>query len=139
MVLINKGTAGVTEIVAGALQDHRRAFIMGTPSYGLGSVQNVEILSNGYGVRFTIAEWFTSNGHKIEGNGITPDVFFDPSLNIGKNGKDLIFSDGDVLIKAATEILKKSPSGRVEDMSVTAEEVMSRYRRRSPKNDPSAK
>jgi carboxyl-terminal processing protease len=134
IVLINKGTAGITEVVAGSLQDRRRAMILGSHSYGLGTVQSAEPLSNGYGVCLTIAQYITPNGHEIEGKGITPDVFFDPLLNTDKEGRDLTFSDSDIVIKAAVEILKKSPSGKPEDMSATAGEVIKDYEKTYRRN-----
>lgn len=74
VVLINGGSASASEIVAGALQDHRRAIILGTTSFGKGSVQNVEMLREGYGLKLTIARYYTPNGTSIQARGIEPDV-----------------------------------------------------------------
>ncbi len=74
VVLINGGSASASEIVAGALQDHKRALIMGTTSFGKGSVQTVETLRDGYGLKLTIARYYTPNGHSIQAKGIEPDI-----------------------------------------------------------------
>lgn len=74
IVLINGGTASAAEIVSGALQDQRRAIIMGTDSFGKGSVQTVMPLGNGDGLKLTTALYFTPSGRSIQAEGIQPDV-----------------------------------------------------------------
>ena len=74
IVLINGGSASASEIVAGALQDHKRALILGTDSFGKGSVQTVINLGGGDGVKLTTARYFTPNGTSIQASGIVPDV-----------------------------------------------------------------
>jgi carboxyl-terminal processing protease len=75
VVLVNSGTASASEIVAGALQDHQRAVIMGTTTFGKGSVQTIIPLSNQNAIKLTTSRYFTPNGRSIQAEGIVPDVW----------------------------------------------------------------
>ncbi|MCY1360887.1 hypothetical protein D9M69_475350 [compost metagenome] len=74
MVLINGGSASAAEIVAGALQDHKRGVLMGTDSFGKGSVQTVLPLNNDRALKLTTALYYTPNGRSIQAQGIVPDI-----------------------------------------------------------------
>tara|TARA_Y100000590_G_scaffold53325_1_gene55797 strand:- start:2316 stop:3452 length:1137 start_codon:yes stop_codon:yes gene_type:complete len=75
IVLINNGSASASEIVAGALKDHKRAIILGSRTYGKGSVQSIIPLRNGGGIRITISKYYLPSGKSISEVGITPDIF----------------------------------------------------------------
>jgi len=93
IVLVNKGTASASEIVAGALQDHQRAVIMGTQTFGKGSVQTIIELEDGSGLKLTVARYFTPRHRSIQELGITPDVVVadaaPPARDPGPGEKDL--------------------------------------------------
>jgi carboxyl-terminal processing protease len=77
VVLINEGSASASELVSGALRDYDRAIIVGTRSYGKGSVQTWRQISNGGGLRITIAHFFTPKNGVVNGVGLTPDIVVD--------------------------------------------------------------
>ncbi len=74
IILVNGGSASASEIVAGAIQDHKRGIIMGTKTFGKGSVQTIQELGNGGAVKLTTARYFTPSGRSIQALGITPDI-----------------------------------------------------------------
>ena len=77
IVLINNGSASASEIVAGALKDHKRAIILGSSTYGKGSVQSIIPLKNGGGIRITISKYYLPSGQSISEVGVKPDIFVD--------------------------------------------------------------
>ena len=77
VVLVNAGSASASEIVAGALQDHKRAVIMGQPTFGKGSVQTILPLGNNTAIKLTTARYYTPNGRSIQAKGIMPDILLD--------------------------------------------------------------
>ena len=79
VVLVNEGSASASEIVAGALQDHKRATIMGSQTFGKGSVQTVRPLGTDTGIKLTTARYYTPSGKSIQAKGIVPDVMIDES------------------------------------------------------------
>ena len=83
-VLVNKGSASASEIVAGALKDHRRATIIGTPTFGKGSVQTIIPLSEGHAIKLTTSRYYTPSGMSIHARGVAPDVV----VERGPDGED---------------------------------------------------
>ncbi len=80
-ILINGSTASASEIVAGAIQDHKRGFIIGTPSFGKGSVQQVAKIDDEKGVKLTIAQYMTPSNKKIQAIGIIPDITIEDTMS----------------------------------------------------------
>ena len=83
VVLVNGGSASASEIVAGALQDHKRAIIMGTQTFGKGSVQTILPLGNGTAIKLTTARYYTPNGRSIQAKGIVPDIVAEDPATAG--------------------------------------------------------
>lgn len=108
IVLINGGSASASEIVAGALQDHQRALILGTTSFGKGSVQTLVSLPNKAGLKVTVARYYTPKDRSIQAKGITPDIVL--SMTDGRN----ISGDSKQKVRKEAD-LKRHISG--EDLS----------------------
>lgn len=90
VVLVNKGTASASEIVAGALQDHARGVLMGAQTFGKGSVQSIIELEDGSGLKLTVARYFTPKHRSIHGQGIAPDIAVEaapPPPPVARDGK----------------------------------------------------
>ncbi len=89
VVLVNGGSASASEIVAGALQDHGRALILGTKTFGKGSVQTIIPLEGGAGLRLTTAHYYTPKGRSIQAKGIEPDIVVSESLSSTPEGMEM--------------------------------------------------
>ena len=85
VVLVNGGSASASEIVAGALQDHKRAVIMGTQTFGKGSVQTVLPLGNNTAIKLTTARYYTPGGRSIQAKGIVPDILVEDPASAGQD------------------------------------------------------
>ena len=96
IVLVNGGSASASEIVAGALQDHRRATVLGTQSFGKGSVQSVIPLPENGALKLTTALYYTPSGSSIQGKGITPDIKVEQPLPDEMKGRDLSRGESDL-------------------------------------------
>jgi len=101
IVIINQGSASASEIVSGALKDHKRAIILGENTYGKGSVQSIIPLKNGGGIRLTISKYYLPSGKSISDVGVMPDIF------VEEKGDDFrINSDTDNQLDYAIKLLK---------------------------------
>ena len=87
VVLVNSFSASASEVVSGALQDHGRARIVGTRTFGKGAVNLLRELESGAGLNITVAQWLTPNGRTIEGGGIEPDVRVGREVNVRAHGR----------------------------------------------------
>jgi len=101
IVIINNGSASASEIVSGALKDHKRAIILGENTYGKGSVQSIIPLKNGGGIRLTISKYYLPSGKSISEVGVLPDIYVE---EVGDNFK--INSKTDNQLKYAVNLLK---------------------------------
>jgi len=117
IVLVNGGSASGSEIVAGALQDHNRAVILGTPTFGKASVQTIIPLDDGSGLRLTTARYYTPNGKSIQATGIIPDVIVKETAFHSKEEKEKIRYIKEKDLKGHFE-----PEGIKEEITTTKEE-----------------
>ncbi|MBU3949377.1 MAG: S41 family peptidase [Proteobacteria bacterium] len=123
IIIINGGTASASEIVAGALQDHKRALILGTTSFGKGSVQSVEPLRDGYALKLTIARYYTPSGRSIQAKGIEPDI----ELRHRTIGDESSYDDGGMLKeKDLKNHLDANPDEKKKAMEADSKEEKSK-------------
>ena len=125
VVLVNEGSASASEIVAGALQDHKRATIMGSQTFGKGSVQTVRPLGPDTGIKLTTARYYTPSGKSIQAKGIVPDVMLDEtaegdiyaSLRMRESDleKHLTSGQGEEVKDAAREKAREEARKRLEE------------------------
>jgi len=127
VVLINGGSASASEIVAGALQDHKRALILGTTSFGKGSVQTVETLRDGYGLKFTIARYYTPSGRSIQAKGVEPDIVIERErfdTNDTKENHRKILKEKDLRNHLDAKPLKEKDETEGQEKKKTEEEPL---------------
>lgn len=119
VVLINEGSASASEIVAGALQDHGRAIIMGTRSFGKGSVQTVLPLSEDRAIKLTTSLYYTPSGRSIQAYGIEPDIVVDEALVTRLDRNSAVYSEAD--LQGHLESTTEQPGVRPE---VSAQQIL---------------
>lgn len=159
IILVNSGTASGAEILAAALQDYKKAFVIGERTFGKGTVQTLLPLEDGSAIKLTTAKYFTPNGNDIQQNGIIPDlmVLTKKAVDVrreenlqnsiqneyGKiDGEKLtILADSrneDYMIELAGEILEKSSSARYVDLLIAAKQIAAKsdnaYARKGPES-----
>jgi carboxyl-terminal processing protease len=121
VVLINGGSASASEIVAGALQDHKRAIVVGTKSFGKGSVQTIIPVAGGGAMRLTTSRYYTPSGRSIQALGIEPDIVVQPAkLEKLALGPDL--HEADLKGALVNDTVKKDKDGKVVDQSTSSED-----------------
>ncbi|MFG1496124.1 S41 family peptidase [Saccharospirillum sp. HFRX-1] len=126
VVLINGGSASASEIVAGAIQDHHRGIIMGTRSFGKGSVQTILPLDESHAIKLTTARYFTPSGRSIQAQGIVPDIEVRPGKLTQENGNPY-YTEADLAGHLANPEGENGSEDRAEDSTDTDTQLIDDY------------
>lgn len=126
VVLINGGSASASEIVAGAIQDHHRGIIMGTRSFGKGSVQTILPLDESHAIKLTTARYYTPSGRSIQAQGIVPDIEVRPGKLTQENGNPY-YTEADLAGHLANPEGENSSEDRADDGSDTDAQLIDDY------------
>ena len=121
VVMINEGSASASEIVAGALQDHKRGVIVGLKSFGKGSVQTVREIPGFGGLRITTARYYTPSGNSIQAKGITPDIII-PRAKLEEEAPIKGYGEADLPQAIAAEEGKKAIDAKAEALKKKEEQ-----------------
>ncbi len=116
VVLVNQWTASASELVAGALQDHKRAAVVGEPTFGKGSVQAIVALPGGAGMRLTISRYYTPSGRAIQADGVHPDI----AVETGADAGGVSFREKDLEGHLAPESAGSAPVTKPASVVVVA-------------------
>jgi carboxyl-terminal processing protease len=125
VVLVNGGSASASEIVSGALQDHKRAVIMGTQTFGKGSVQTILPMNNGAGIKLTTARYFTPSGRSIQAKGIVPDIIVEDPADQGLTLHEADLSRHLANPAGGEEVTSSKPASENKDKDVNKDTAKS--------------
>ena len=124
VILINNGSASASEIVAGALQDHGRAIIMGTRSFGKGSVQTVLPLDEKRAIKLTTSLYFTPSGRSIQAQGIEPDILVEEAFVTRRSANVMQYNEADLDGHLENSDESRTENERLAEALISAEEVL---------------
>lgn len=124
VVLVNGGSASASEIVAGALQDHRRAVVVGEKTFGKGSVQVILPVNNDEALRLTIARYYLPSGRTIQAVGVTPDIISYPG-KVAKDVDDFSIKEAELKKHLTTELDKIDNKGKTAKKDVKSKDIVS--------------
>lgn len=122
VVLVNGGSASASEIVAGALQDHKRAVVMGTKTFGKGSVQTIIPMSNGAALKITTARYYTPNGRSIQATGIVPDIETEEAKVTKREGTDEGLREADLTRHLENDKAESANNGKSVKLDSSGED-----------------